>query len=65
MLQDGDDMQITFMNMATMPYTMHPHGVKYDQANEGVYSKYSRGKGSKVESMETFVYKVYASGYDH
>jgi hypothetical protein len=51
-------MQITFMNMASMPYTMHPHGVKYDPANEGVYSKYSRGKGSKVESMETFVYKV-------
>jgi len=57
-LQDGDEMQITFMNMASMPYTMHPHGVKYDQANEGVYSKYSTGKGSKVEPMETFVYKV-------
>ena len=46
------------MNMATVPYTMHPHGVKYSQANEGVYFKFSKGPGSSVKPMDTFVYKV-------
>jgi manganese oxidase len=57
-LQVGDELEVTFMNMATVPYTMHPHGVKYDQANEGVYFKFSKGSGSKVEPMGTYVYKV-------
>jgi FtsP/CotA-like multicopper oxidase with cupredoxin domain len=32
----GDTIQVLFKNNATHPYTMHPHGVFYDKASEGV-----------------------------
>lgn len=33
--QVGDTIEIVFMNKASRPYSLHPHGVFYDKANEG------------------------------
>lgn len=32
----GDEMHVHFKNLASVPYSMHPHGVFYDKASEGV-----------------------------
>lgn len=31
----GDTIRVVFRNLASRPYTMHPHGVLYDKASEG------------------------------
>jgi manganese oxidase len=31
----GDEIRVTFLNRASRPYTMHPHGVEYLKADEG------------------------------
>lgn len=31
----GDSIRVVFRNLASRPYTVHPHGVFYDKANEG------------------------------
>jgi len=37
----GDTIKVVFKNMASRPYTMHPHGVFYEKASEG--SMYADG----------------------
>jgi len=43
----GDTIKVTFKNRTENPYSMHPHGLRYDKINEGV-------KG--VPPGDTFVY---------
>ena len=31
----GDVLHVTFFNQASMPYSLHPHGVQYDKQSEG------------------------------
>jgi manganese oxidase len=60
MIQVNDTLEITFYNKASRPYTMHPHGVKYTPANEGVFNKYSTGlNGSAVAPNTTYTYEVH------
>jgi hypothetical protein len=49
------------MNNGTNPYTMHPHGVKYDKANEGAWYKYGTSKGDNVQPGESYEYTVSVS----
>jgi manganese oxidase len=32
----GDTIEVVFRNQARFPYSMHPHGVRYDVASEGI-----------------------------
>jgi FtsP/CotA-like multicopper oxidase with cupredoxin domain len=34
--ESGDTLKIVFRNNAHFPFSMHPHGVRYDQASDGV-----------------------------
>lgn len=38
----GDYLEITFLNRAALPLSMHPHGLKYDKDSEGSYYGNSR-----------------------
>ncbi|KAK6174304.1 hypothetical protein SNE40_017612 [Patella caerulea] len=43
--EDGDRIVIKFKNMASRPYSMHPHGVHYDKKHEGaLYLDKTSGK---------------------
>ncbi|XP_048361787.1 ceruloplasmin isoform X2 [Sphaerodactylus townsendi] len=33
----GDSIKVHLKNLATRPYTLHPHGVKYNKRNEGAF----------------------------
>jgi manganese oxidase len=56
--QVGDTIKVLFMNNGTNPYTMHPHGVQYDKANEGAWYKYGTSKGDNVQPGEAYEYTV-------
>lgn len=34
--EEGETVVVTFRNMATAPYSIHPHGVAYGKQSEGV-----------------------------
>lgn len=57
----GDTLNVYFKNMASRPFTMHPHGVFYDKGSEGaLYDDHTEGhlKGDDhVPPSETRVYK--------
>jgi manganese oxidase len=71
----GDYLEITFLNRATLPLSMHPHGVKYDKDSEGSYyvdnpsgrsgvaasglGRSSAGLGSAVGQNARFTYVWY------
>ncbi len=61
----GDTMFVNFKNMATHPYTMHPHGVKYFKDSEGArYEDDTSGKDKmddEVQPGETHRYKWFAN----
>lgn len=56
----GDTIKVVFKNNGTHPYSMHPHGVFYEKASEGV--AYNDGtsekdqEGGHVEPGHTFTY---------
>ena len=51
---EGDTLKVHFINKADKPLSMHPHGVKYDKANEGADDK---GKGAAVPPGDSFTYE--------
>jgi manganese oxidase len=56
----GDVIKVVFRNNASHPYSMHPHGVFYDHASEGVkYNDGARGSGGEVAPGHTYVYTWY------
>ena len=56
----GDTIRVVFFNNASLPFSIHPHGVQYNKANEG--SSYKDNvdenlkKGSKVLPSEKYTY---------
>lgn len=53
----GDTIQIHFKNNASQPFSMHPHGVRYDKESEG--AKYNDGfnsMGAQVPPGSVFLY---------
>lgn len=59
----GDTIKVVFKNNGTHPYSMHPHGVFYDKASEGVaYNDGTSGadkEGGAVPPGHTFTYTWY------
>ncbi len=55
----GDTLEVTFLNRAWLPLSMHPHGVKYDKDSEGSYYKPNPGLGSAVAPGAKFTYVWY------
>ncbi|XP_072482697.1 hephaestin isoform X5 [Notamacropus eugenii] len=54
----GDTIEIVFYNRASQPYSIQPHGVFYDQDNEGtVYNDGSRQHGLVAKSFEKVTYR--------
>ncbi|PCJ19441.1 MAG: copper oxidase [Gammaproteobacteria bacterium] len=49
----GDVLKVHFLNKADKPLSMHPHGVKYDEDNDGADL---RGKGGVIKPGETYTY---------
>lgn len=56
----GDIIHVVFRNNATIPYSMHPHGVLYEKPSEGAVYNDSLSKiqndGSEVAPHHTFTY---------
>jgi manganese oxidase len=52
----GEYVAITFLNRASQPLSMHPHGVKYDKDSEGAYYEPKPGRGAAVGSGAKFTY---------
>lgn len=50
---EGDTLKIHFLNRSDKPLSIHPHGVRYDEQNEGADHK---GPGAYVEPNQTFTY---------
>ncbi|XP_038057042.1 hephaestin-like protein [Patiria miniata] len=49
----GDTMFVHFKNMASRPYTMHPHGMKYEKDSEGArYEDGTTGKDKNDEDIQ-------------
>ena len=51
---EGDTIKVHFYNKADKPLSIHPHGLHYDEQNEGADMK---GKGAFVRPGEKFTYK--------
>ncbi|MBN8247061.1 MAG: multicopper oxidase domain-containing protein, partial [Verrucomicrobia bacterium] len=47
---------VTFLNRASQPLSMHPHGVRYDKDNEGSYYLPRPGLGAAVAPGARFTY---------
>jgi hephaestin len=45
----GDYLEITFLNRAALPLSLHPHGVKYDKDSEGSYY----GDAAQLKLLQT------------
>jgi len=52
----GQYIEVTFLNRAWMPLSMHPHGVKYDRDSEGSYYKQGSGLGAAIAPGAKFTY---------
>jgi FtsP/CotA-like multicopper oxidase with cupredoxin domain len=52
----GDTIRVVFHNAADRPLSMHPHGVRYDERNEGALYHPLRGGGDSVSAGGTFTY---------
>ncbi|XP_033645179.1 hephaestin-like protein isoform X2 [Asterias rubens] len=63
--ETGDTMFVYFKNMASRPFTMHPHGVKYFKDSEGAkYEDNTSGEDKEddlVEPGDTYLYKWFAN----
>ncbi|XP_046333046.2 hephaestin-like protein [Haliotis rufescens] len=45
----GDKLIVHFKNLATKPYSVHPHGVKYSKSNEGALYSDGTKDGDKMD----------------
>ncbi|XP_063775333.1 ceruloplasmin-like [Pseudophryne corroboree] len=56
----GDTIVVHLKNFASIPYTIHPHGVRYTKANEGAlypdYIVHDQEKGDYVKPGESYTY---------
>ncbi|HTD65333.1 MAG TPA: multicopper oxidase domain-containing protein [Candidatus Limnocylindria bacterium] len=52
----GDFLAVTFINRGGQPFSMHPHGVKYDKDSEGSYYEPRPGLGAAVAPDAKFTY---------
>lgn len=52
----GEYLAITFLNRASQPLSMHPHGVHYDKDSEGAYYQPGPGRGAAVAPGARFTY---------
>jgi FtsP/CotA-like multicopper oxidase with cupredoxin domain len=52
----GDSITVHFRNNASYPYSIHPHGVKYDFSNEGALYENS-GPGSSISPGDSYIYE--------
>ena len=50
---EGDTLKVHFLNKADKPLSIHPHGLHYDEQNEGADMK---GPGAFVKPGESFTY---------
>ncbi len=56
----GDTVKVVFKNNANRPYSIHPHGVLYDHASEGMkYNDGVSGSGGEVLPGHTYTYTWY------
>ena len=53
---EKDTLLVHFLNKADKPLTMHPHGVRYDNANDGADYEFSHEPGAKVMPGQSFTY---------
>jgi len=51
---EGDEILVHFLNRSDKPLSIHPHGVRYDEQNEGADHK---GPGAHVEPGNSFDYR--------
>ncbi|KAM5180745.1 coagulation factor V [Mantella aurantiaca] len=60
-----DVIQVTFKNLATRPYSIHPHGVAYEKSSEGYSYADETEEWLRVDDIvkpgETYVYVWYAT----
>ena len=47
----GDTIRVVFRNHATLPYSMHPHGVFYEKASEGAVYQDGSSASNKANSI--------------
>jgi len=47
----GDTIKVVFKNRADLPYSMHPHGLKYDKDNEGSTAAMIMGDEDEAAEM--------------
>ena len=52
----GDTLKVVFYNKTADPLSIHPHGVRYDPANEGALYDPPRGGGDSVTAGGTYTY---------
>jgi len=55
----GDEIIVDFLNRGQVPHSIHPHGLRYDKANEGAFYL-PWGAGAKVLHGGRFTYHWYA-----
>jgi hypothetical protein len=56
----GDTLKVVFLNRASIPLSMHPHGVTYSPADEGALYNPPRGGGDSVTSGGQYTYTWFA-----
>src|SRR5437762_7557090 len=52
----GDTIKVVFHNKTGMPFSIHPHGVRYDPPDEGAFYNPPRGGGDAVAGGGTYTY---------
>ncbi|HTZ98370.1 MAG TPA: multicopper oxidase domain-containing protein [Terriglobales bacterium] len=52
----GDTIIVDFFNRSRRPHSIHPHGLRYDKANEGALYLPSQGRGAMVPPGGHFTY---------
>ena len=52
----GEYLAVTFLNRGGQPFSMHPHGAKYDKDSEGSYYQPKPGRGAAVAPDAKFTY---------
>lgn len=56
----GDEVVVEFLNRTRYARSMHPHGLRYDKANEGAYYLPLGGPGGSVQPNKRFTYHWFA-----
>lgn len=52
----GDYLKVTVINRTAQPFSMHPHGVRYDKDSEGSYYQPKPGLGAAIGPGARFTY---------